>query len=177
MPQAYMAIPANYEFISNNNSRLGGGDMYTFTWDYMGYSITYSYGLNGDQYTFNYTCYINGSLYYEMSGWQNVDGSAGAWEYNSYLSALYESMGIEFDENMDYEGNFEWTYVDSLFTFNYSFDFMDYLYEVNGNISPTLGEYYWYENNNLIYEATWDSVGGQYIMYGEKGEIIVEMNW
>tara|TARA_B100000427_G_C15469366_1_gene577756 strand:+ start:558 stop:1286 length:729 start_codon:yes stop_codon:yes gene_type:complete len=176
LPSQLMAIPENYEYIEN--ARMGGGgDMQTYTWNYMGYSVIYTYGVEGSQYVFDYTCSVDGELYYEVSGWQYTDGSGGYWEWNSYLSAIYENMGLEFDEDMDYQGVFEWSYNNSYYEFNYSFDFMNYDYDMEGLIGPSSGEYYYYLNDALMYECSWTLSSGYFIMYDGKGGVTYEVNW
>ncbi len=175
LPSQLMSVPEDYNYIENG--RMGGGDVETYTWSYMGYSIVYTYGIDGDQYVFDYNCFIDGELYYEVSGWQNIDGSGGYWEWNSYLSIIYAGLGLDVDGDMDYQGVFQWSYIDSYYEFNYSFDFMDYDYDFTGSIGPSSGEYYYYVNDSLMYECTWTLTSGSFIMYGEKGEVTYELSW
>lgn len=119
-----------------------------YTWSSGGYVIDYSYGVVGDNYEFEYTITINGDLYFEASGWQAIDGTAGHWESNFSAAGNYN---VVYDWNINDAGDL---HFDMHFTTNT--DTLDYVFNLfsdnSGNITYSL-------NSSEIFYCQWNAAG------------------
>jgi hypothetical protein len=165
----YMMLPSMYmtafggmlqEIPSNAKMGTASPPPPTWTWNYGGYVITYTYNQTSTQYTFSYTVAMNGSVWYSITGWENINGSAGHWVYNFNLSnipggASASNWAIVFDWQQPSTGEYD---------FQMSYDFgsstPDVYVDMHVDSNTGSGYYdYYTPSNTLMYNYTWSNFG------------------
>ena len=148
-------------FMENQGRTLVSGAKNDYVWSYGDFEVSFSYNLNGNQYEFLYSISYQSIPYYTIEGWEMADGSMGAWNANVDFDAL-----IEGTSSIDYNYSVSWSNSNSGFNYEMSMNYADsfsYLYILNIN-SDGSGEFEISYNDNLMYEAIWNSDGsGQLI--------------
>ncbi|MCF8295441.1 MAG: hypothetical protein K9I34_05180 [Bacteroidales bacterium] len=129
-------------------------------YNYNGYVINYSYSQQSNQWVYTYTISLNGVWYYEISGWENTDGTAGAWDY-TLNPAVFGFDGANFQIHFDWTMNAAGDYhMEMLFDYG-SYGQISYVYNINHDLS---GDLTYTMDGDLWFEAEWDSTGhGSYI--------------
>lgn len=135
----------------------------TNTWNYGGYTVTYSYNLVGNKYQFTYTITLNSVIYYSITGWQNTDGTAGHWNYSINTSVLGASSSANFNITFDWTRS---TIGDYHFVMDFDMGATNNLHYVT-NINHDLSGNTIYSSNSVqYYGSTWNSTGhGQFTNY------------
>jgi hypothetical protein len=176
-PQAYglltqmsgfMAMPSAY--MHNPNSKTGTT---SGTWTSGDYTITYTYGDDGTQYTFSYVgTNPQGQECFNITGWENMDGSAGSWDYTINTSVLGDPNGGNYNVSFDWNANDQGGYH-----FDMSFDMGDFGYHYvmntfdnySGNMSISSG-------NPLVQTdyVEWTATGGTWTDYTTDPATVTE---
>ena len=120
MPSIYMNFSGGMLQEVPSNAKTGSASPPTWTWNYGGYVINYSYNQTSSQYTFSYSVAMNGSVWYYITGWQNIDGSAGHWEYAFDMSNIAQSGGAS---SGNWEIVFDWQLLGGVYDFEMEYDF------------------------------------------------------
>ena len=161
LPSMYMnALGGMLQEVPSNAKIGSAASPPTWTWNYGGYVITYTYNQTSTQYTFSYTIAMNGSVWYNISGWENINGTAGHWDYNFNLSnvpggASSGNWTIDFDWQQPTTGEFD---------FQMAYDFgslsSDVYVDMNVNTNNGSGWYNYYTpSTTLMYEYVWQNYG------------------
>lgn len=134
----YMAMPA--AFMQNPNGKTGTT---SGTWTNGEYTITYTYGDDGTQYTFSYVgTNAQGQQCFSIQGWEYMDGTAGSWDYSINTAALGDptlgNFNVSFDWNTNAQGGY---HFDMLFDMGdmSSHYVMNTFGDMSGNLSISEG--------------------------------------
>ncbi|WP_333600106.1 hypothetical protein [Flavobacterium sp.] len=154
---AYMAMPAAY--MQNPNGKTGAT---SGTWTSGGYTIVYSYGDDGTQYNFSYVgTNAQGQQCFSVEGWENMDGSAGSWDYTINTAVLGDPNGgnynVSFDWNTNTQGGYHFDMHFDLGSVNYHY-VMNTFANYAGNMSIS-------EGSTLTDYIEWTAAGGTWTDY------------
>lgn len=133
--------------LSSTNSDLPN----SYTWSSGGYVIIYNYGIVGDNYEFEYTITIDGNPYFDATGWQAIDGTAGHWESNFSAAGNYN---VVYDWNISAAGDIHFD-----MHFESDMDSIDYVFNL---FSDNSGDITYSLNGSEIFYCEWDSAGHGY---------------
>ena len=167
-----MNIPDNIEESSSNNSRINSSAWTTYTWGSGNYQIIYSYNQTSSQYQFEYEVYMNGILYYTISGWQSTSGNAGYWMYNVNTSAITGTISNNYSMEVSWSSSgpssyqYDMTYSDGINTISF---------EMYSNLLVTT--YNYYLNSILTYSAVWTLTSGSFTTYDASGNVVSSVSW
>jgi hypothetical protein len=159
MPSMYMNFSAGMLQEIQSNAKMGIASPPTWQWSYGGYVINYSYNQTSTQYTFSYSVAMNGSVWYNIDGWQNIDGSGGHWEYTFDYSSITQTGGAS---SNNWEIVFDWEYIAGVYDFEMEYDFGSYsiLIDMNSDTNNGSGFYRYYQpSNTLLHEYIWFNNG------------------
>ena len=171
-PASLMNIPDNIEESSSNNSRINSSAWTTYTWGSGNYQIIYSYNQTSSQYQFEYEVYMNGILYYTISGWQSTSGNAGYWMYNVNTSAITGTISNNYSMEVSWSSSgpssyqYDMTYSDGINTISF---------EMYSNLLVTT--YNYYLNSILTYSAVWTLTSGSFTTYDASGNVVSSVSW
>ncbi|MBJ10059.1 MAG: hypothetical protein CMP66_01180 [Flavobacteriales bacterium] len=171
-PSSLMNIPDNIEESSSNNSRINSSAWTTYTWGSGNYQIIYSYNQTSSQYQFEYEVYMNGILYYTISGWQSTSGNAGYWMYNVNTSAITGTISNNYSMEVSWSSSgpssyqYDMTYSDGINTISL---------EMYSNLLVTT--YNYYLNSILTYSAVWTLTSGSFTTYDASGNVVSSVSW
>lgn len=171
-PSSLMNIPDNIEESSSNNSRINSSAWTTYTWGSGNYQIIYSYNQTSSQYQFEYEVYMNGILYYTISGWQSTSGNAGYWMYNVNTSAITGTISNNYSMEVSWSSSgpssyqYDMTYSDGINTISF---------EMYSNLLVTT--YNYYLNSILTYSAVWTLTSGSFTTYDASGNVVSSVSW
>ncbi len=171
-PTSLMNIPDNIEDYSGDNSRISSPNWTTYTWNYGGYQIIYSYNQTNTQYQFEYEAFINGVLYYTISGWQSLSGTAGHWLYNVNTSAISGAVNNNYSMEVNWSASGPSSYQ---YDMTYSDGVNSIAFEMYSNMLVTT--YNYYLNSVLSYSAIWTLNSGSFTTYDSSGNILSTFSW
>jgi hypothetical protein len=149
----YMAMPA--AFMQNPQGKTGTT---SGTWTEGEYTIVYSYGDDGTQYSFSYVgTNGQGQEVFTISGWELMNGTAGSWDYSINTSAIGNdpSLGnfnVGFDWNTNDQGGYH-------FDMTFNMDNLSYHYVMN-TFANYAGNLSMYEGTTLTDSLVWTATTG-----------------
>jgi|688.fasta_scaffold633193_1 hypothetical protein len=154
MMETYVRMGGNF---MNPSTGKTNSTLRKNTWNYGGYTVTYSYDLVGDKYEFHYIMSLNNQIYSTIDGWQKKDGSSGHWKYNINLSAMGAPSTSNYNIDLSWNKNSANNYTfDMIFNLGSS-GTMRYITHLNNDYS---GDFNYYMNGSLIYNGIWNANGG-----------------
>lgn len=138
------------------NKSAGGTD----TWTYGEYTITYTGSDNSTQHQYTYTIKQGSTTLYTITGWDNINGTAGHWVLDMSAAITYgTAISIDFDWAKNSSNDFN---LDMVVTAG-SETTEHLVANINHDSSGNVKGYY---GSTLSFESTWNSSGsGQYINY------------
>ena len=171
-PASLMNIPDNIQESTTNNSRVNSSTWTTYTWGSGNYQIIYSYNQTSSQYQFEYEVFMNGVLYYTISGWQSISGNAGYWLYNVNTSAISGTISNNYTMEVSWSLSGPSSYQ---YDMMYSNGVDTISFEMYSNLLVTT--YNYYLNNLLRYSAVWTLTSGNFTTYDTSGNILSSISW
>ena len=129
---------------NGNSFRMPSPAPQTWTWSFPPLTITFIYNQTSTQYVYSYTIDYNGCLYYNMNGWENINGSAGHWEQDIVPSCIGGSTLSPYLQRLDWQysaGVYDIQFTQDLF--GIASQHFDYQINQNGT-----GNYYMYSFNS-----------------------------
>ena len=171
-PASLMNIPDNIQESTTNNSRINSSTWTTYTWGSGNYQIIYSYNQTSSQYQFEYEVFMNGILYYTISGWQSISGNAGYWLYNVNTSAISGTISNNYNMEVSWSLSGPSSYQ---YDMMYSNGVDTISFEMYSNLLVTT--YNYYLNNLLRYSAVWTLTSGNFITYDNSGNVLSSISW
>ena len=132
---------------NGNSMRISSPAPPTWTWVSGPFTIIYTYNNTGSQYVYSYTVDYNGCLYYDINGWENINGSAGHYEYNIDLSCMGGTTP-------PYNMTVDWQHSSGVYDLQVSYDPMGIIdpihFDEQINTNDGSGYFYWYSNPNSV---------------------------
>ena len=171
-PASLMNIPDNIQESTTNNSRINSSTWTTYTWGSGNYQIIYSYNQTSSQYQFEYEVFMNGILYYTISGWQSISGNAGYWLYDVNTSAISGTISNNYTMEVSWSLSGPSSYQ---YDMMYSNGVDTISFEMYSNLLVTT--YNYYLNNLLRYSAVWTLTSGNFITYDNSGNVLSSISW
>ena len=171
-PASLMNIPDNIQESTTNNSRINSSTWTTYTWGSGNYQIIYSYNQTSSQYQFEYEVFMNGILYYTISGWQSISGNAGYWLYDVNTSAISGTISNNYTMEVSWSLSGPSSYQYDMI---YSNGVDTISFEMYSNLLVTT--YNYYLNNLLRYSAVWTLTSGNFITYDNSGNVLSSISW
>lgn len=183
---------------NGNSMRTSSPSPATWTWVSPPFTITYTYNNSGSQYVYSYTVdYLDPitnitCTYYDINGWEDINGSTGHYEYNIDLSCMGSSTS-------PYNMTVDWQHSSGVYDLQVNYDPMGIVdpihFDEHINTITGDGYYYWYSNPNgnviscppppaypnqihsslsLEYECHWTNNGssGSFTNYQNGGQTI-----
>lgn len=171
-PASLMNIPDNIQESTTNNSRINSSTWTTYTWGSGNYQIIYSFNQTSSQYQFEYEVFMNGILYYTISGWQSISGNAGYWLYDVNTSAISGTISNNYTMEVSWSLSGPSSYQ---YDMMYSNGVDTISFEMYSNLLVTT--YNYYLNNLLRYSAVWTLTSGNFITYDNSGNVLSSISW
>ena len=171
-PASLMNIPDNIQESTTNNTRINSSTWTTYTWGSGNYQIIYSYNQTSSQYQFEYEVFMNGILYYTISGWQSISGNAGYWLYDVNTSAISGTISNNYTMEVSWSLSGPSSYQ---YDMMYSNGVDTISFEMYSNLLVTT--YNYYLNNLLRYSAVWTLTSGNFITYDNSGNVLSSISW
>jgi hypothetical protein len=173
-PVSLMSIPTSYLNFTSDDARVDVDSSYSFTWENGSYSVVYTYSYNDEVINYTYLAYVDDALFYNITGFQYIDGSQGAWTYDLNYSAL----GIEGLSEDNFTMNFYWQMTGKdAYDFNMFYDFGSYNWAFNISLSPVSSTYSQFNDGVLIYSSTWNNDNGSYTVFNSDGTVSSAVSW
>lgn len=129
---------------NGNSLRMSSPAPPTWTWSFPPLTITLAYNQTSSQHVYSYTIDNNGCLYYDMNGWENINGSAGHWEQDIYPSC---APGGNPGGLPPYLQTLDWQHSSGIYDIQFTYDVFGLIsehfdYQINTNNGS--GNYYMY---------------------------------
>lgn len=130
------------------------------TWTSGGFTIKYTGSDNATQHLYTYTISQGSVLYYTLTGWDNINGSAGHWvlDFSAAATAGQGSINVDFDwiKNSSNDYNLDMVIVAGT-------ESAHLIANINHDSS---GDLKGYNGSVLSFKSNWNANGsGQYVDY------------